>query len=62
MRLSTGEIELIGATEDMDQAIITDQVPFPTNDEGNATIERGSQIDLWISPVRPGFCDSLRTE
>ncbi|GEM_PF-137310 len=62
MQLSIGEIELIGATENMDLAYVTDQIPFPKNEDGKAKVERGSQMDLWISPIKPSFCDSLQTE
>jgi beta-lactam-binding protein with PASTA domain len=62
LQLSLGEIELIGATDNMDQAYVTDQAPFPQTEEGAAKVERGSSMNLWISPIRPSYCDSLKTE
>ena len=62
MQLSLGEVELIGATEDMDRAYVTDQVPFPGSEEEESLMERGSQVNLWVSPIRPLYCDSLKNE
>lgn len=62
MQLNLGEVELIGATDDRDQAYVTDQVPFPMEDPKENKMERGSQMNLWVSPIRPEYCDSLQNE
>lgn len=59
LQLNLGEVEVMGATENINDAYITDQVPLPRAEDEENTIERGKQIDVWVSPVKPPFCDSL---
>ncbi len=60
MQLELGNIEIMGATDDIEQAYITDQSPSPL--DGGKPIQMGEQIKVWVSPIQPPECDSLDSQ
>jgi beta-lactam-binding protein with PASTA domain len=59
IQLELGNIEVMGATDDIEQAYITDQSPSPA--DGENSIQMGEKIQVWVSPIQPRECSDLNS-